>query len=96
MSLQDMFEAGHLIQWRSGHPNKALRSIRGTWTQVMLISHQWAGRRHPDPKFEQFSVLQQVGHLSKASTFEALYQMSEGNCKISKERMGSEIFFEDL
>ena len=22
-ALQDMLEAGHLIQWRSGHPNKA-------------------------------------------------------------------------
>jgi hypothetical protein len=30
-------------------------------SQVMLISHQWAGRRHPDPKFEQFSVLQKAG-----------------------------------
>ena len=28
--------------------------------QVMLISHQWAGRRHPDPKFEQFTVLQKA------------------------------------
>lgn len=60
---KDMLEAGHLIQWRSGHPNK-----------VMLISHQWAGRRHPDPKFEQFSVLQK-----------ALVEMSNGNCAVSKD-----------
>lgn len=60
---KDMLEAGHLIQWRSGHPNK-----------VMLISHQWAGRRHPDPKFEQFSVLQK-----------ALVEMSNGNCSVSKD-----------
>ena len=26
----------------------------------MLISHQWAGTRHPDPKFEQFLVLQEA------------------------------------
>ena len=31
--------------------------------QVMLISHQWAGRRHPDPKFEQFAILQQASGL---------------------------------
>ena len=24
----------------------------------MFISHQWAGADHPDPKMEQFSVLQ--------------------------------------
>eukprot|EP00435_Cladocopium_sp_Y103_P041669 s274_g11.t1 len=60
---KDMLEAGHLIQWRTGHPNK-----------VMLISHQWAGRRHPDPKFEQFSVLQK-----------ALVEMSNGNCSVSKD-----------
>jgi len=60
---KEMLEAGHLIQWRSGHPNK-----------VMLISHQWAGRRHPDPKFEQFTVLQK-----------ALLEMSQGNCKVSKD-----------
>lgn len=60
---KEMLDAGHLIQWRSGHPNK-----------VMLISHQWAGRRHPDPKFEQFAVLQQ-----------ALLEMSRGNCRVSKD-----------
>ncbi|CAJ1415080.1 unnamed protein product [Effrenium voratum] len=60
---KDMVEAGHLIQWRRGHPNK-----------VMLISHQWAGTRHPDPKFEQFLVLQ-----------EAFLQMSQGNCRVSKD-----------
>ena len=33
---------------------------RDSCAQVVLISHQWAGRRHPDPEFAQFAVLQQV------------------------------------
>lgn len=60
---KDMVEAGHLIQWHRGHPNK-----------VVLISHQWAGRRHPDPEFAQFAVLQQ-----------ALQEMSQGRAKLSKD-----------
>ncbi|CAE7548144.1 Ank3 [Symbiodinium natans] len=44
-----MKEQGHLVQWRDGHPRK-----------VVLISHQWAGRRHPDPRGEQMRVLQGV------------------------------------
>eukprot|EP00913_Durusdinium_trenchii_P025820 g24233.t1 len=55
------------LEFPIGHPNK-----------VMLISHQWAGRRHPDPKFEQFAVLQQ-----------ALLEMSRGNCRVSKDGVRS-------
>jgi hypothetical protein len=26
--------------------------------KALFVSHQWVGKRHPDPEFTQFSVLQ--------------------------------------
>eukprot|EP00439_Symbiodinium_sp_Y106_P076760 s2052_g15.t2 len=45
----EMMKKNLLVQWRPGHPRT-----------VVLISHQWAGFRHPDPNMEQFQVLQSL------------------------------------
>ncbi|CAE7946760.1 Ank3 [Symbiodinium sp. KB8] len=58
-----MREQGLLTQWRDGHPRK-----------VVLISHQWAGRRHPDPKGDQMRVLQGV-----------LKDMAAGKLRVGKD-----------
>ena len=31
-----------------------------TMGKALFVSHQWVGRRHPDPDFIQFSVLQEA------------------------------------
>lgn len=45
----EMMKKNLLVQWRPGHTKT-----------VVLISHQWAGFRHPDPNMEQFQVLQSL------------------------------------
>mmetsp|Transcript_54702 Transcript_54702/g.127598 ORF Transcript_54702/g.127598 Transcript_54702/m.127598 type:complete len:622 (-) Transcript_54702:89-1954(-) len=45
----EMMKKNMLVQWQPGHKKK-----------VVLISHQWASYRHPDPKMEQLHVLQRL------------------------------------
>ena len=56
-----------LCSWRPGHSRR-----------VVLISHQWAGLRHPDPAFKQFTVLQQ-----------ALRNLSAGKVKMQMDTISA-------
>ncbi|CAJ1395942.1 unnamed protein product [Effrenium voratum] len=69
----DMVESGRLVRWRENHPRK-----------VVLISHQWAGKRHPDPHMDQIRVLQEL-----------LRGMAAGTVEVGKD-MIAEAFGADL
>eukprot|EP00435_Cladocopium_sp_Y103_P045952 s59_g13.t1 len=69
----ELVNSGKLVRWKEGHTRK-----------VVLISHQWAGKRHPDPKMEQIKVLQEL-----------LREMASGRVQVTKdliaEASGSEL-----
>jgi len=69
----ELVNSGKLVRWREGHTRR-----------VVLISHQWAGKRHPDPNMEQIRVLQEL-----------LREMASGRVQVTKdliaEASGSEL-----
>eukprot|EP00913_Durusdinium_trenchii_P002440 g2254.t1 len=69
----ELVKSGKLVKWEEGRKRK-----------VVLISHQWAGKRHPDPYMDQISVLQDL-----------LLEMAAGRVKVRKdliaEMMGSNV-----
>eukprot|EP00434_Breviolum_minutum_P040342 symbB.v1.2.035845.t1/scaffold4917.1/size32959/1 len=62
----ELVDSGKLVRWQEGGTRK-----------VVLISHQWAGKRHPDPNMEQIKVLQEL-----------LREMAAGKVQVTKDMIG--------
>lgn len=66
--LYPMFAAplGKVLEMKTHEAHQVLKrsgtvvQVNGSIDPVIFVSHQWCGKTHPDPSFEQFAVLQQA------------------------------------
>lgn len=66
--LYPMFAAplGKVLEMKTHEAHQSLKrtgtvvQVNGSIDPVIFVSHQWCGKMHPDPTFEQFAVLQQA------------------------------------